>query len=416
MLFSQYNNEFDHYLKEKIKSKFSAAAETGAMKEIRDIIKAFDEAQQHGKRTALATVVHVEGSSYRRPGARMLIEEDGQLTGAISGGCLEGDALRKAQLVMTEKRSRLVTYDTMDDDDAKFGVGLGCNGIIQVLIEPIDVKDPNNPIQYLKAVNGKRQKAVLVTLFSLQDKKDPQTGTCLLLKEDGSLIDHTPVLKDVFFADAKEALINQNSSFKNYISEDHNLTAFIEVIKPPVSIIIIGAGNDVMPLADMADVLGWETTVVDGRASYAKKERFASACQVLVSKPEQALEQIHIDEHTVFLLMTHNYNYDFAMLRQLLQKNVTYIGMLGPKKKRERMLSELNDEGFVFTAQQLSVLHSPVGLDIGAETSEEIAISILAEIKALFAGRDVQSLRTIKEVIHERSATAIEKVKLSSKP
>ena len=386
------------------------------MKEIRDIIKAFDEAQQHGKRTALATVVHVEGSSYRRPGARMLIEEDGQLTGAISGGCLEGDALRKAQLVMTEKRSRLVTYDTMDDDDAKFGVGLGCNGIIQVLIEPIDVKDPNNPIQYLKAVNGKRQKAVLVTLFSLQDKKDPQTGTCLLLQEDGSLIDHTPVLKDVFFADAKEALINQNSSFKNYISEDHNLTAFIEVIKPPVSIIIIGAGNDVMPLADMADVLGWETTVVDGRASYAKKERFASACQVLVSKPEQALEQIHIDEHTVFLLMTHNYNYDFAMLRQLLQKNVTYIGMLGPKKKRERMLSELNDEGFVFTAQQLSVLHSPVGLDIGAETSEEIAISILAEIKALFAGRDVQSLRTIKEVIHERSATAIEKVKLSSKP
>ena len=101
----------------------------------------------------------------------MLIEEDGQLTGAISGGCLEGDALRKALLVMTEKKSRLVTYDTMDDDDAKFGVGLGCNGIIQVLIEPIDVNDPNNPIQYLKAVNEKRQKAVLVTLFSLQDKK-----------------------------------------------------------------------------------------------------------------------------------------------------------------------------------------------------------------------------------------------------
>ena len=97
------------------------------MKEIRDIIQAFDEAQKLGKQTALATVVHVEGSSYRRPGARMLIEDDGQLTGAISGGCLEGDALRKAQLVMTEKRSRLVTYDTMDDDDAKFGVGLGCN-------------------------------------------------------------------------------------------------------------------------------------------------------------------------------------------------------------------------------------------------------------------------------------------------
>ena len=97
------------------------------MKEIRDIIRAYEEAKKVGKQTALATVVHVEGSSYRRPGARMLIEDDGQLTGAISGGCLEGDALRKALLVITEKRSRLVTYDTMDDDDAKFGVGLGCN-------------------------------------------------------------------------------------------------------------------------------------------------------------------------------------------------------------------------------------------------------------------------------------------------
>ena len=385
------------------------------MKEIRDIIKAFDEAQKSGKQTALATVVHVEGSSYRRPGARMLIEDDGLLTGAISGGCLEGDALRKALLVMTEKRSRLVTYDTMDDDDAKFGVGLGCNGIIQVLIEPIDIANPNNPIQYLKAVNEKRQKAILITLFSLQDKKDPQYGTCLLLKEDGNIIDHAPALKDLLIADANEALINQNSSFKNYISNDHNITAFIEVIKPPVSVIIIGAGNDVIPVVDMADILGWETTVVDGRANYAKKERFISACQVLVSKPEQVLEQIEIDEHTVFLLMTHNYNYDMAMLKQLLQKNISYIGMLGPKKKRERMLNELKDEGLIFNEQQLSVLHSPVGLDIGAETSEEIAVSILAEIKALFAGKDVQSLRALKEVIHPRSATIIEEVKLSSK-
>jgi len=385
------------------------------MKEIRDILKAFDEAQKLGKQTALATVVHVEGSSYRRPGARMLIEDDGQLTGAISGGCLEGDALRKALLVMTEKRSRLVTYDTMDDDDAKFGVGLGCNGIIQVLIEPIDTADPDHPIQYLKAINEKRQKAVLITLFSLQDKKDIQYGTCLLLTENGNLIGHTPVLKDVLIADAQEALSNQTSSFKNYISNDHNLTAFVEMIKPPLSVIIIGAGNDVMPLVDMADILGWETTVVDGRANYAKKERFVSACQVLVSKPEQVLEQIEIDEHTVFLLMTHNYNYDMAMLKQLLQKNVSYIGMLGPKNKRERMLNELKDEGLIFTPQQLSVLHSPVGLDIGAETSEEIALSILAEIKALFAGRDVQSLRTIKEVIHPRSATMIEEVKIISK-
>lgn len=384
------------------------------MKEIRDIIKAYDEASKNAKQTALATVVHVEGSSYRRPGARMLIEDDGQLTGAISGGCLEGDALRKALLVMTEKRSRLVTYDTMDDDDAKFGVGLGCNGIIQVLIEPINDTDPNNPIQYLKAINQKRQKAVLVTLFSLQDKKNTQYGTCLLLKEDGSMFENTPVLKDVLKHDTEETMINQVSRFKNYISNDHDLTAFIEVIKPPISVIIIGAGNDVMPLVEMINVIGWEATVIDGRANYAKKERFVSACSVLVAKPEQVFEQIAIDEHTVFLLMTHNYNYDKAILTQLLQKNIPYVGMLGPKKKRERILGELKDEGFSFTEQQLSILHSPVGLDIGAETSEEIALSILAEIKAFFADKDVQSLRKIKEVIHSRSSTVIEEVKITS--
>src|SRR5688572_7564506 len=120
------------------------------MKEINDIIRAFDEAQNAGRQAALATVVHVEGSSYRRPGARMLITDNGQLTGAISGGCLEGDALRKAQLAMAQQRSMLVTYDTMDEDDAKLGVGLGCNGIIQVLIEPIQTNEPNNPIQLLK--------------------------------------------------------------------------------------------------------------------------------------------------------------------------------------------------------------------------------------------------------------------------
>src|SRR4029079_15630264 len=145
------------------------------MKEIRDIINAFDESQKLGKQTALATVVHVDGSSYRRPGARMLITEDGQITGSISGGCLEGDALRKALLVMMQQKSSLVTYDTNDADDAKLGLGLGCNGIIQVLIEPIDITKPNNPIQFLKTISSNnRQQNILIPLFSLQNKRKAQ--------------------------------------------------------------------------------------------------------------------------------------------------------------------------------------------------------------------------------------------------
>src|SRR3954464_13392837 len=122
------------------------------MKELKEIINAYDKAAKEGKQTALATVVHLEGSAYRRPGARMLVTEDGKLTGAISGGCLEGDALRKAQLVMVQKRPMLVTYDTTDDDDAKLGVGLGCNGIITILIEPVYETNKNNPIDFVKHV------------------------------------------------------------------------------------------------------------------------------------------------------------------------------------------------------------------------------------------------------------------------
>jgi xanthine dehydrogenase accessory factor len=380
------------------------------MKEIKDILKAFDEAQKQGKKTALATVVHVEGSSYRRAGARMLITEEGRLTGAISGGCLEGDALHKALLVMTQQKPMLVTYDTMDEDDALLGVGLGCNGIIQVLIEPIDISMKNSPILFLKEAIAQRQSSVLVTLFCLQDKKNTQAGTCLLLKEGNSIIGEPPVLKDILIHDAGTAFENHNTYFKNYITEKESYTGFIEFIKPPVSLIIIGAGNDVIPLIQMADVLGWESTVVDGRPNYAKKERFTSACRVLVSKPENVLQQLTIDDQTVFLLMTHNYNYDLAMLRALLNKQVAYIGSLGPRKKIDRMLDELKDEGITLTGEQLSVIYGPVGLDIGAETSEEIALSILAEIKAVFSSKHGQSLRTDSNVIHSRLGSVIEQV------
>ena len=386
------------------------------MKEIRNIIAAWKIAQQQEKQAALATVVHVEGSSYRRPGARMLITSDGQLTGAISGGCLEGDALRKALMVMAQQKPMLVTYDTMDDDDAKFGVGLGCNGIIQVLIEPIDPAKQNHPVQMLEAVAARRQKAVLVTLFSLEHKKDPQQGTCFLLKEDGIVnelkeeIPFSNILKD----DAGMALDTNTSSFKNYIAGDRQVTAFIEMIKPAVSLIIIGAGNDVIPLVEMAGILGWEPTIIDGRPAYAKAERFAGACQVLVSKPEDVLSQVYIDDQTIFLLMTHNYNYDMAMLGELLKKEVLFIGMLGPRKKLDRILAELEEQGIYLDDRQRSVIHSPVGLDIGAETPEEIALSILAEIKSVLSGKDGKPLREQPASIHSRSLTTIEEVRLPS--
>lgn len=363
------------------------------MKEITDIINAFDKAQNIGKQAALATVVHVEGSSYRKEGARMLITEDGELTGAISGGCLEGDALRKALFVMHEKKAKLVVYDTSDEDDVEVGFQLGCNGIIQVLIEPIDISLPNHPIALLKEALTTRENAIIITLFSL-DRSLAQKGTSFLLKPNGIILETLKErsLVDLLTADAKEALSNNKSAIKKYDHDGKELIAFINIIKPQITLVIVGAGNDAMPLVKIGELIGWRVMVVDGRPDYANKKRFSSGCQVIVSRPEKILSAIDIDDQTMFVLMTHNYNYDLAMLRELIIRKIKYIGILGSGGKVHRMMEELKNEG-INVEDELPKIYGPVGLDIGAETPEEIALSIVAEIQSLLSGKTVKHLR-----------------------
>jgi xanthine dehydrogenase accessory factor len=367
------------------------------MKEIIDIVKAYQVASRQGKKTALATVVLVEGSAYRRAGARMLITEDGQLTGAISGGCLEGDALRKARMVILQQVAMLVTYDTMDDDDAKLGVGLGCNGIIHILIEPIN-DGQTNPITLLKAAVSSRGYAVLVTVFSIENRKAPQPGTCLYLAVGQIIPNGLGILayENELLEDAKNALDNQRLAVTAY----QGYTAFVECIKPLISLIVLGAGNDAIPLTRIASVLGWDITVIDGRSNYALSERFPLAKKVLVAKPGHIIEDIELNEWTAFVLMTHNYNYEFTFLKALLPLHPAYVGLLGPRKKLERMLEELEENGTTITEKNLEAIHGPVGLDIGSETSEEIALSIIAEIKAVFSTRNGNSLKYKMTVIH----------------
>jgi len=377
------------------------------VKELQDIVNAFDKANKAGKQTALATVVLVEGSSYRRAGARMLVTEDGELTGAISGGCLEGDALRKARHVMVQNKPMLVTYDTTDEDDAKLGVGLGCNGIIHILIEPIFSVERENPIQFFKTFLHKREPVVLVTCFSMSDKKGPQPGTCLLLKKDKTTKGAYPdrELQDAVLADANHVLKNGNSVTRTY-EYGNKFTCFIELLQPAVSLIVFGAGNDAIPLVQIAAVLGWHVTLVDGRPNYAVASRFPEAKKMIVAKPQQALSQLDLDNRTAVILMTHNYNYDKAMLGQLLPLGLPYIAALGPAKRLERMLYELQEEGREFTAKQLKCLYGPAGLDIGSENSDEIALSVIAEMQAVLSNRQGTSLRD-KGSIHERDEQQI---------
>ncbi|MGE8291403.1 MAG: XdhC family protein [Sphingobacterium sp.] len=369
------------------------------MKEIKDIVLAAHLAASENNAMALATVVKVEGSSYRRPGARMLVTEDGQMTGAISGGCLEGDALKKALLAIHQRKNRLVSYDTNTEEGSAIGLQLGCNGIVHILFEYIDLQQADHPIICLERLLQQRQEALLITYFSI-DRQEEQGGTRLLVAgfgEEAPTVDtHLSELAEYI----KLAKTKQQSVLTSFAEAGKNKEVLIEYLAPTIHLVVAGAGNDAQPVVETAKLLGWEITVLDGRVSHATAGRFPKADRVIIGLADEAIKKISIDPWTVFVLMTHNYRYDLTLLKELIHTPTSYIGSLGPKTKLLRMFDDLEQVGIELSTAQQKIVHGPVGLDIGAETSDEIAIAVIAEIKAVLSGRSGGSLKFLATKIH----------------
>lgn len=374
------------------------------MKELGAIVNAFEQARLSGTATALATVVEVRGSAYRRPGARMLITEGGHTTGGVSGGCLERDVLLRARGAIQSGKTSLVTYDTTDDDDIEFGVGLGCRGVVRILIEPLPVAGEPFHLPFLEELIRRREPGVLVTVWRVEGPREVRAGSRLLLSSNGRLWDDigNPELATRIEAEAREALRTGRSVSRCYRWPTGEVTALLEFLRPPLPLVVFGGGPDAVPLVQLASELGWQVTVVDGRPSAANRARFPHADAVLLCRPEHVQEQVRLNSDTVAVVMTHHYLTDLRLLELLLHSPVRYLGLLGPKSRSERLLQELAQAGIVPNEAQRRRLHAPVGLDLGAETSEEIALAILAEIRAVLAGRAGGLLRDRPMPIHER--------------
>lgn len=384
------------------------------MRELEAIVTQYESLKTQATGCVLATVVHVEGSSYRRAGARMLVDEYGNITGAISGGCLEGDALRKALHALHQQKNKLITYDTSDEDDAVIGAQLGCNGIIQVLFEPLDYNDKTNSCELLKKVISQENSLAIAVQFNMDRTKD-QSGTQLLINENSEYTGKQLQVKvlELVLEQAELTLQHKKNRFAEIVLEDETQHLFIQNYQPPVKLIIVGAGNDAQILALQAELLGWKVTVTDGRPTHANKDRFASSCQVIVSKPEETLENIEIDERSCFVLMSHNYNYDLAVLKLLLSEDkIPYIGILGPLKKYRRMQQDLQIAGIDLIEETFNKIYAPVGLELGAETPAEIGLSILAEIQSVLTGTTARPLREKSEPIHEKKNNEFKQVKV----
>ncbi|NMM48303.1 XdhC family protein [Marinigracilibium pacificum] len=384
------------------------------MRELDSIVSRYEFLKNEETHCVLATVVHVEGSSYRRAGARMIVDEFGNITGAISGGCLEGDALRKALNALNQGRNKLVTYDTTKEEDAVIGAQLGCNGIIEVLFEPIDYDDDLNPCELLKEVSRSKDPLGLIILFSF-DRNHEQPGTKLLVGRQGLIageIDNSEI-KDILFNHSEFVFEKNQSGFAEITVDSSKICAFIQYCPPPVQLVIVGAGNDAQILARQADILGWKVVVTDGRSSHANESRFGSSCQIIVSKPEETLDNISIDGRSYFVLMSHNYNYDLAVLKLLIyNETIPYIGILGPKKKFTRMVDELKSEGIEIMTSVLNKIHSPVGLQLGAETPAEIGLSILSEIQSVITNTNARFLKDKDGPIHDSVENHFNTVKI----
>ncbi|MVM29158.1 XdhC/CoxI family protein [Spirosoma sp. HMF4905] len=367
------------------------------MKEINRILTIYDQLDHAQRKVALATVVYVEGSAYRRPGARMLVSDDGRWEGAISGGCLEGDALRKARQVMLDGKPMVVRYDTMDDDANSLGVGLGCNGIIDVFIEPIDPADPMNPVALLGEFSQLRDRRVIATICRKTPGLTIKEGSRFVLTEQ--LTDQVPG----WLQQDMELVMEVGKPLTSIIPLIGGMVeVFIERLDPGIELVIFGAGYDTIPLTRLATEIGWRVTVTEDCIAHLAPKRFPEATCLLYADANAVTDKLVFTDRTAAVLMSHNYNYDLAVLTKLLPRDVPYIGVLGPRKRYEKMKAHWERMGHSFSPSILGRVHSPIGLDLGAETPDEIALSILSEVKAFFSQRNGGFLTDRPGPIHER--------------
>jgi xanthine dehydrogenase accessory factor len=370
------------------------------VKEFNTIVNAYHKIDFDNQRAAIATVVRVRGSSYRSPGARMLITNDGRWVGSISGGCLEGDALRKARMVMQNKKPIVITYDTREESNQNLGIGLGCNGVIDVLIEAVDPSDPHNSISLFESFIHNKEAAALATIISPEEN----AGEKLLIDDFGYAIHlfHDKEINNLVRPHLLKVFETRKSEVKLLIQQGKKIEVFIELIQPPVNLIIFGGGFDARPVSELAKSLGWRVQVTDECVAHIAPVFFPGAEKLSLCQREFIDKEFEITPYTACVLMSHNYEYDRDVLRKLLSTPASYIGILGPQKRFNKMIVEFEKENISLPSELKHKIHSPIGLDIGAETPDEIALSIISEIQSKFSNRSGGFLKYSSKPIHHR--------------
>jgi xanthine/CO dehydrogenase XdhC/CoxF family maturation factor len=342
-----------------------------------------------GRSASLTTVVRILGSAYRRPGAKFLVEDDGRTMGSVSGGCLEADVRVHALEVARTGVPRLLHYDTGSDDRAVWGLGLGCNGSVDVFVQPACSADALAVFTPLRAALAGRSPVALTTILG-----GPFIGRSVLAGADGML---APSVMDPDLLASTTALATQNlTARKSRVDRVGEVEIFTDTLVPPSSLVICGAGDDARPLAAYAADVGFRVTVVDHRPAYLSADRFPSSATLAELRPDdEGSAALPFGPQGACVVMTHSLGTDRGWLHRAVVGRAGYVGMLGPRERCARLLGEIG-------ASAGDTVFGPVGLDIGADGAEQIAVSVVAEMLAVLSRRDARHLREKEQAIHAR--------------
>ena len=341
---------------------------------------------------AVATLFAVDGSSYRQPGARLLIDVEGRvLAGAISGGCLEGDVASHAKAVCETGLPKLLTYDLGDDLQAIWGFGAMCDGVAHLLVEPLRDGAWLTDAHRMRAA---RDHGALITVLD----ESPLGGTVESLNSAMALRIAARSLIDAAHTTASPVC-------DVIVLHGQHVRCLVDPVVPPVSLVIIGAGRGAETFATIAHAIGWRITLIDHRPFVLDSVDLPSSVLRVAAHPVEGVQQIPTDERSAIALLTHQFAIDREWLSLVLPLDVGYVGVLGSRQRAAQLLQSLSETGFDVTARMRRVLHAPIGLDLGGESPESIALASIAEIEATMNGRPGGSLRERQSPIHTRTET-----------
>ena len=337
------------------------------------LLPLFERERAAGHALALGVLVRTEGSTYRKPGALILIARNGDYAGLISGGCLEGDLREHARAVIDSGTARTVSYDTRGADDLVWGLGLGCEGVMQILLLRADPANAWQPLTHLAAALAARDPTAIAVVVE-SSRADLPPGSVALPANARS----TSVSPALATPAVQAALARARAQGQTCWVEESSASVFVLPLSLPPRVLLLGAGPDTVPVVDFAARLNWRMTLVDHRASYAVASHFPRAEQVLLARPEELSGALDLNGFCAALVMSHHLPSDLLYLRALAASSVGYVGLLGPAARRDRLLADLGADAQALRGR----LHAPVGLTLGGRSPESVALAIVSQVHA----------------------------------